>query len=170
MSGFDKLKQQVLDFVAGEMDWLPDEAIGDSPIEKLLFTALVARIRFGGSEYEHLVVPGPYAPVEELLDGDKGRLVVVPQVEAAGWRVDFLVHCWDFGRATGRQQWRKLIVECDGHAYHERTKDQAARDRSRDREAQNQGYGILRFTGSEIYRDPLGCAAQITDWAARGWG
>lgn len=39
------------------------------------------------------------------------------------------------------------VIECDGHEFHERTKRQAARDRSRDRAIQAFGYRIFRFTG-----------------------
>jgi very-short-patch-repair endonuclease len=43
-----------------------------------------------------------------------------------------------------------IAIECDGHDFHERTKQQAARDRKRDRTLQALGYVVLRFTGSEI--------------------
>ena len=55
-------------------------------------------------------------------------------------------------------------IECDGHEYHERTKEQAQRDRSRDRMIQRDGLPVLRFTGSEIYRDPCGCAQEIINF------
>lgn len=45
---------------------------------------------------------------------------------------------------------RKLCVYADGHTYHERTEYQALRDRSIDRELQNLGYTVLRYTGREI--------------------
>lgn len=55
---------------------------------------------------------------------------------------------------------RKLAVECDGHNFHERTKEQASTDRERDRELQAAGYPVFRFTGSDIWNDPMGCARQ----------
>lgn len=48
----------------------------------------------------------------------------------------------------------KLIVEIDGHEFHEKTKEQAQRDRERERAIKREGYDIIRFTGSEIYRNP----------------
>ncbi|MCP5810307.1 endonuclease domain-containing protein, partial [Klebsiella pneumoniae] len=54
-----------------------------------------------------------------------------------------------------------LLVECDGHNFHERTPEQAKRDRSRDRDLAFQGYRLLRFTGREIYHDADGCAREI---------
>lgn len=65
------------------------------------------------------------------------------QVPIGKYRVDFLL--------TLRGQ--KLVVECDGHDFHERTKEQARKDRSRDRYLTNEGYTVIRFTGSEIWAD-----------------
>lgn len=62
----------------------------------------------------------------------------------------------------------KVIVECDGHEFHERTKEQAAKDRARDRASVMGGYDVFRFTGSELWRDPMGCAEQVVDWGIRG--
>jgi very-short-patch-repair endonuclease len=57
----------------------------------------------------------------------------------------------------------EIVVECDGHDFHERTKEQAAKDRSRDRALQAAGYTVFRFTGSEIYADARGCAVEVLD-------
>lgn len=57
----------------------------------------------------------------------------------------------------------RICVECDGHNFHERTKEQAARDKKRDRELTVAGWQVLRFAGSEIWRDPAGCAEQVAD-------
>lgn len=45
---------------------------------------------------------------------------------------------------------KKICIYTDGHSYHERTEYQAVRDRSIDRELQNLGYAVLRYTTSEI--------------------
>ncbi len=54
-----------------------------------------------------------------------------------------------------------LIIECDGHDFHEKTKKQAARDKRRDRTLQSSGYKVFRFTGTEITRDSLSCAEEV---------
>lgn len=46
-----------------------------------------------------------------------------------------------------------VVIECDGHDFHEKTKEQAKHDKERDRWLTSQGYKILRYTGSEIYND-----------------
>ena len=47
----------------------------------------------------------------------------------------------------------KLIVECDGFQYH--SKDTFTSDRKRDRLFQRKGYEVLRYSGSEIHRNPF---------------
>lgn len=58
-----------------------------------------------------------------------------------------------------------IVIECDGHDYHERTKEQAAHDRKRDRSMVEAGLLVLRFTGSEIWRNPFACAEQVLNLA-----
>jgi very-short-patch-repair endonuclease len=55
-----------------------------------------------------------------------------------------------------------VVIECDGHDFHERTKEQARHDRRRDRWMQGQGVAVFRFTGSEIFRNPEACATEVT--------
>jgi len=45
---------------------------------------------------------------------------------------------------------KPICVYTDGHTYHERTEDQAKRDRSIDRKLQELGFVVLRFTGKEV--------------------
>lgn len=59
-----------------------------------------------------------------------------------------------------------LAVECDGHEWHDRTKQQAAYDRSRDRELLKLGIPTIRFTGSEIFHSAERCAVDVFEIAA----
>jgi very-short-patch-repair endonuclease len=98
---------------------------------------------------------------ERLLVGDPKVLFIWRQVPVIDWPVDFLIGV----TIPGETKIKWLVIECDGHDYHERTKEQAARDRSRDRALQSRGYTMFRFTGSEIFRDPVRCAEQVLRWA-----
>lgn len=82
------------------------------------------------------------------------------QVIIENYRVDFLLarFCWK------TRSHKFLVIECDGHDFHERTKEQAKKDRERDRRLQELGFTVFRFTGSEIWADPMACANQIMDW------
>lgn len=82
------------------------------------------------------------------------KLEVQPTV--LSFRPDFLVTCSLHGN-----EFAKLIVECDGFDFHDRTKESAQRDKSRDRDLTSAGYRVLRFTGSEIYKAPLQLAGDV---------
>jgi very-short-patch-repair endonuclease len=170
--GFAKLAEQVADHLASEWEWMSQPngcMIGESPIEKLLLQALTIRCEVSGCEFSDLRIANSGAALTKEQKAPRGigglPLIIWPQARIGSRRVDFLVTGRDY---RTDDKWRVLLVECDGHNFHERTKEQAAKDRSKDRAATLAGYDCFRFTGSEIWRDPWGCAEQITDWAAKG--
>jgi len=55
----------------------------------------------------------------------------------------------------------KVAIELDGHDFHERTKTQAQRDKSRDRALTKLGWKVLRFTGSEVFAEPQRVAEEL---------
>ncbi|RKY09302.1 MAG: hypothetical protein DRP65_07975 [Planctomycetota bacterium] len=70
------------------------------------------------------------------------------QEKIGPYRVDFLLVCEN----PGVQQ---VVVECDGHEFHEKTKEQVMRDKKRDRFLIIRGYKVVHFSGSEIYKNPF---------------
>lgn len=129
-----------------------------SPIEAMLIGALVwIQVDWagypdwdylGGGHSEHLRVHGP-------VDGL--RFIITSQAPVGSYKADFLAWFSHGKHHAG------VVIECDGHEFHERTKEQAGRDKKRDREIVGHGYPVLRFTGTEIFKDPMGCAAQVRD-------
>ena len=117
----------------------------ESPIEQLLTVALADDL----NGFQAHVDMG-YIKAWRILPQEP---IKTPQ---GNYRVDFLITITMPDEAVLR-----LAVECDGHDYHERTKEQAARDKSRDRALTEIGIRVLRFTGSEVWRDPRGCANQV---------
>lgn len=85
-------------------------------------------------------------------------LKVEQQVPIGNYRADFLftVVKKEGGKAN-------IVIELDGHDFHERTKEQASRDKARDRWMAANGFEVLRFTGSEVWRNPFKCAAECAD-------
>lgn len=86
------------------------------------------------------------------------------QVEIGRYRADFLLIAhkqWAPETGDMRTAVLNLVIECDGHDHHDLTKEQARRDRQRDRWMQASGFKVLRFAGSEIFRDAEGCAAEV---------
>lgn len=96
---------------------------------------------------------------------------VAPQagVEADGiqYRLDFAV-CFVPDRSSTARPLR-VDLEVDGHDFHERTKEQAAHDRDRDRRLQAAGWLIARFTGSQVYKNASGCADELLRMVNAVW-
>lgn len=70
------------------------------------------------------------------------------EINERRYRVDFLI---DIKTKKDNIDMKKIIIECDGHDFHEKTKFQAKHDKEKDRLLQSKGYIVLRFTGSEIW-------------------
>jgi very-short-patch-repair endonuclease len=95
------------------------------------------------------------AAILEWLDHSGiGWIEVATQAQIGPFRADILLTDVD-----GR-----LVVECDGAAFHAVTKEQVERDKRRDRYCAARRICVMRFTGSEIHRDPRGCAAEVGLW------
>jgi very-short-patch-repair endonuclease len=135
--------------------------VGDSPIENALFVALDAWFTCN-SERDWFFRRVRNASSYKDYDPNDPWLFWETQFQISNYRVDF-IFCTEVQDC--KPAGKMLVVECDGHEFHERTKAQAAADRARDRALQDLGYVVYRFTGSEIYRDPMKCAQQILRWA-----
>ncbi|WP_116128387.1 endonuclease domain-containing protein [Lewinella sp. IMCC34183] len=57
----------------------------------------------------------------------------------------------------------KLIVECDGFKYHS-NKSSFENDRARDRILKKNGYDVIRFSGGEIWRDPVSVSVELFEY------
>lgn len=134
------------DHIREQMDRLL--AACKSPIEEMLGAALFA------TDAATLCFT---STIDTLgMEGGHHGFYVFPQMPVRQYRADFgLIFSHEYG--TDR-----LVVECDGHDFHEKTKEQAAHDKARDRAFLEDGWPVMRFTGSEIYRDPFACAHQAS--------
>jgi very-short-patch-repair endonuclease len=56
----------------------------------------------------------------------------------------------------------RIAIEVDGHEFHQRTKEQVERDYQRGRELARVGWIVIRFTGSEVWRDAGACALEVS--------
>lgn len=136
----------------------------ESPIEELFAMGLlehggrISKIHVvtGRTASVRTSLPDPLRTPSKVLAFLVGPLVVAFQhrveLPSAAYRLDFAVLSSD-GTA--------INVELDGHDFHERTKDQAKRDKARDRALTTEGWIVLRFTGSEVYEDVAGCMGEI---------
>lgn len=55
----------------------------------------------------------------------------------------------------------RLGIEVDGHIWHEKTKEQVQNDKERERFLISNEWKLLRFTGSEVFRDPTKCLEEV---------
>ena len=92
----------------------------------------------------------------KIVDGPQGTMTagngthfldIAPQLKILNWNADFVLVFKN----------SRLVVECDGHEFHERTKEQADHDTARARGIQMH-MPVIRFTGRQIYRDQQACA------------
>lgn len=137
----------------------------ESPIEELMMCALYACSKI--SEHDVHFMLSEKLPVEPYFPG---AAFVFQQIEFGNYRTDIAI----MDATEPFEKARVMIVECDGHDFHERTKEQARRDKKRDRFFQSMGIKVLRFTGSEIWADPDQCAEEVLgelaindDWRQR---
>lgn len=111
------------------------------------------------------------SPIEQLLaidlvlamwmsDGIIQRVMPQWEIETdeGKFRVDFAIEA---GGVPWAPKLVRIVVECDGHEFHEKTKEQAQRDKARDRALQRAGWVVLRYTGSEIFHRPWDVMADI---------
>jgi len=141
----DKLPDKVRDMfheeilgVALNYIYIVDKA--ESPIEQLMGIAL--------QSYENEY--GGFADANTYHFEQQQEI----SVSGKAYRVDFMI----YATFQGRQY--SVVIECDGHDFHEKTKQQAIKDKRRDRDLTKAGYIVLHFTGSEIYKDPFGCVRE----------
>ena len=134
-----------------------------SPIEEAMILALCT---VGLYSYYGVKINGAHTEcLGAYSDSAPYVLIITPQFKVGRYRADFLI--------TVRDRWGdgdayidgSLLIECDGHDFHEKTKDQAKRDKKRDRELQSAGFEVHHFTGSEIWEDPVACAREAIDRA-----
>lgn len=138
------------------IDWLLEICNCESPIERVMLVAIYSFLRFATP-----------MPVVYWSDGKGGmvdnqgpdHIMIYTQAPVGSYRVDILIVSTfsDGGKFTPI----KIVVECDGHDFHERTKAQASKDKARDRELQAGGMRVFRFTGSEIWGAPNKCAREV---------
>lgn len=90
------------------------------------------------------------SPIEQMFKdacSEKG-ISFDEEEQVSRYRVDFI------------DESRKLIIELDGHESH-KSKEDRTYDAKRDRQLQREGYTVIRFTGSEIYKNSASCVDEV---------
>lgn len=122
------------------------EQFNMSPIEKIAYTMLVNLQTLYGIYY----------------------FSIKPQFKFQLFTLDFYIEV----DLPGINKYR-FNIECDGHEFHEKTKEQASKDKRRDRELQKAEVVVLRYSGSDIVNNPTVIREDITaiigipDWVVK---
>lgn len=90
---------------------------------------------------------------QDKTEGLTRGLLLHPQFKWKRFRYDFAVKRAD-------KPMPHILIECDGKAFHQ-SAEQVKNDRAKDLEAQRLGIPLLRFTGSEIFRDVDACVCHV---------
>lgn len=94
------------------------------------------------SPIEVMFLAGFYTAIKVAFLEDIG---IISQFQIDKYKVDFKV----FNIKTNKT----VLVECDGHDFHDKTKEQRAYEKSRDRFLQKNNYKVFHYTGSEINKN-----------------
>ena len=130
---------------------LDDKPIS-SPVEQLFYIEWYSRF-FISSDHEEL----PFYLRHQHKDKSTGKYII-------DFRADFfdvLLNTYrglEFSNKSIESiEQPKLGIEIDGHIWHEKTKEQVQHHKERERFLIANGWKLLRFTGSEVYKDPAKC-------------
>lgn len=140
LKAFESLNERTKEVVFHMCQWKPhtfsylsdfltyEERKFDSPVEELF--AVVFYI------IEHDMDCGYWLDSQSIIDANNHK-----------YRADFEV--LEYGGET------KILIEIDGHNFHEKTKEQVAKDKDREYDLKFEGYDVIRYSGSQVYNDPI---------------
>lgn len=131
------------------------ERKSDSPIEDLFWIACHLQCASAQVDVNRLVWRGP-----GVFERDQGAHIT-PQHPVGRYRADFLL---EQVRIGPDEILTPVIVELDGHDFHDKDKRQRSYEKARDREMLRAGYKVLHFTGSDVVSDPLKVAYEALDF------
>jgi very-short-patch-repair endonuclease len=124
-----------------------------SPIEDMFWTAAKAIC-----EAQYNTINPDFI---ENLDGSKTEqcgIYIFPQYIIGKYKVDFLVYQKGIGPEDILSP---VIVELDGHQFHDKDKHQRSYEKARDRYFVKQGYKVVHYTGSDVVKDPFKVAHEV---------
>lgn len=147
----DNVRNQLDSKIEKYKDFLLLELLDtESPIERLMILALndidaIYKLQYIEKEYNVKII-NRMAQANINIDNHK-------------YRVDYLIEVF-------MQELNKkicFVIECNGHDFHEKTKEQVKKDNIKNRTLLKNGYVIFNFSGSEIFNDNDKCASEIID-------
>lgn len=143
------MNQKIIDY---KRELLSSLYYCESPIEQILSMEIVDLIKQYAS-----------SDVIDIVSNNNQEYI---KCDDKTYRVDYLLEIAFLFNGEYKEL-IKLVVECDGHDFHEKTKEQVMSDNQRNRDIENQGYYILHFSGSELYHNSAKCRREINKFIKR---
>lgn len=144
---YGKIKQE--QFTYDKFNELVEGKI-KSPIEKLFYLACCVIA-------EREACPINPDPID--MDTQGWGIHIYPQYEIGKYRVDFMIST-TFHPSVNKQS---IVVELDGHEFHDKNKTQRSYEKARDRFLVSSGYRVVHFTGSDVVKDPYAVAFECLE-------
>jgi len=126
-----------------------------SPIEQLFLVAF------------HALANASHHPVNPEFVYDKAGnptlpfgIYITPQCRIGPYRADFEVSQVQVGPDDVLTP---VIVELDGHDFHDKNKKQRSYEKARDRHLVKAGYRVVHYTGSDVVADPFAVAWEVLE-------
>ena len=147
-----------------EVEMFADEGYGvwdkeiESPIEQILFAAILHNIKINGV---------PLADPETIGEYDVVFGVdIEPQLKIGKYRVDFKIRNVRYIYDNKKQclivdESKFVLIECDSQEWHERTEKERRYEKARDRYFAKHNLKIFHYTSKEIISKPYEIAAEI---------
>jgi very-short-patch-repair endonuclease len=148
----------------------------ESPIEQMMLQALVDTHWPGRGVKDTDRVVGDFVAIGALatsifadvlysrvakLANLAPQVVLSTQSPIGKYRADILV---EYTPHTLHEHTSRIVVECDGAEFHT-DRPAIIRDTRRDRYMIERGYWVMRFSGSEIYKNAKQCAESVSNTA-----
>ena len=152
--------------------------------EKICELADFKASNFWQDLYNDFEEGGIESPIEQIFYAQwkyeeetyhSSALFLRPQFQILKYKVDFEVDSFSYFLNSSTKpdivsleqlavELPKVVIELDGHDFHEKTAEQVSRDKSREREIVAAGYTMFRFSGREVVRCPEKCVNEVMDF------
>jgi len=134
------------DTIGGQGDYLEgSEGIKVSPLEQLFFIA------FDTMKITEQIEPYIYCVYSTEIKCSNGKK----------YYPDFVFNVHHGFKTDENYGHLNLLVELDGHIWHEKTPNQVEKEKQRERDLVKDGYTILRYSGREVWRDPIKIVEEV---------
>jgi very-short-patch-repair endonuclease len=91
-------------------------------------------------------------------------------IDGTSYRIDFVIQLRGSGRSVSEMpEWQHVAIEIDGHAFHEKTREQVSHRNIRDRRLQRAGWVVFHFSYAELTTQPEQCVSEVLSFVHGQW-